>query len=1036
MVDIASFPVASVIRTAAKVVNGDDPSLQDAFFLVSGIGALGQLKPDSDLKQDEYVDTAPDSNDGAAPAANDGLTPTGAINPVATPPDVLPIINGNKDKSLLEIGPETGSQPVTPDQAREYAVKKLTPSLGEQLAADTDLAILDARVMSEHTEIIDGEKRDILVVRQEVVDARYIEYGNLLDVAATLRTGEIPTVDEIILAMVDVLDAVTLEMIRPQLLRWKVESHKGIKDVNVTLRDIRSNHKETIPESTYSDAHEWKIEKPGTDVNLDIRQHISVQDECRSNIQAYQITFEHHEARFGGAVGISESGRVTETDTEATIFEETVETRRVSEGVTATADVERSGRYTLYGPVQIKNEERSGGRIYTTDRDVSFAVKDGILSREELESLNACLVADRSNPTTVAMYREPGKSEYLPPDSQDTRYPVVANHTMAVQPVALGNDTQANTFQVLENLTAQVKTGQTLTMENGFEAGQAIGAIHDNHLAMSGVIDSSRDDSMRRSHVDSSTEEKSKVTGVRDVERPWLPDQRVESLVNTKSEHKLQTDIQATQVNYTETIHQFGPLSEGAAKEIVATKESLAVIVVNEADSTVTTESRSDRTTSTVFGKDVGGFLGKTEEKGQTYQYITGTPTQRVYEVRDEKVIAAIADGKLSQTEINEIGARLVSEESGETLRQSQLIDQGGNIEFKEGWTQYLPMGSVVSAGMKSSYGIELSGSDYFWAAVDSVGTVATFGAGAAASAALRTAGRGIAKGVMKGNLETMGKAIVKGGQKGAEVMGHEMAQRGKEFLQISRAGEKNVENIAKEEFRKTGKVIAREAEQAGKSVILKTREQVLDAAEFVGTLWNKTVSTMLGKKSVGSRSGRVAVKKGAGEVSVSTITGSMPNTQYTINGYHYTTDGYGRTKSVKGKLDLIPGQRDIKNQMKAGKMGQPGDDGGHLIGVQFNGPKDTINVVPQNANLNRGEWKSMEMDWKRHVQDGKTINVDIRPRYTGDSVRPSTFVVRYEVDGKMYRKTFINEIPRDTITTLAAVKGSQEGLKQAVQES
>jgi len=1037
MVDIASFPVASVVRSAAKVMDGDDPGLQDAFFLVSGIGVLGKLQPKTDLNQDDYVNTAPGSNNGAMLAVNDELlTQAEAVNPVVAAPDMLPSINDNKDTSSIETGPEAAFQPVTPNQVREYAIKKLAPPLEVQLASNLDMVTLNARVMAEHTEIIDGEKRDMLVVRQEVVDSRYIEYGNLLDVAAKLRTGEIPTVDEIILAMVDVLDAVTLEMLRPQLLRWKVESHKGIKDVNVTLSDIRSNHRELTPESTSIDAHEWKVEKPGTDVNLNIRHNISVQDENRSNIRAYQITFDHHEARFGDAFGSSESGRVTESETASAIFEETVETRMVSEGVTATADVERSGQYAVNRPVKTQFEENRANRIYITDRDVSYAVKDGLLTREELESLNAQLISEQFHPTTVATYQAPGNSEHLQSNFPGGVYSVAESQVTNHDSVALKNNSQSNTLRVLENFAEQVTTEQPLTLENGFEVGQAIGDIHNRHALDAGWAGSSREDSMVRSHVDTTTEETSRVTGVREVEKSWSPDQREESLVNTKFTHTEQTDIQATQVAYTETVHQTGPLSAGAAKETVVKKESRAVVMVTETESAATIENHRDITTTTVFGKDVGGILGRKEKQGQTVQHNTATPKLNVYEIRDQDVINAIADGKLSQSELDRLGARLVFEEIGDTLRQSQIIDSGGHTVFKEGWIEYLPMGSTASAGMKSSYGIELSGSDYFWAVVDSVGTIATFGAGAAVSAGLRTAGKGIAKGAMRGNLKTVGNAIVKGGRKGAEVFGYEMAQRSKEFSQVARTGEKIVGNIAKGEFQKAGRVVAREAGQAGERVVLKARDQVIDTIESVDTIRKKTADLVLGKNSVGSRSGEILIRKNAGKINVSKITGLEPNTQSTIGGYHFATDGYGRLKRANGKLDLTTGQRNIENQVRAGRMGQPGDDGGHLFAAQFNGPKDAINLVPQNANLNRGEWKSMEMDWKRHIQDGKSVNVDIRPRYTGDSVRPSTFVVRYDVDGKMHRKTFINEIPRDTITTIAASKGTQAVLKQAVQES
>jgi hypothetical protein len=919
---------------------------------------------------------------------------------------------------------------------REYAIRRLNPELQEQISGDLDLVTLNSKVISENAETINGEKQKTILVRQEVVDARYFDYGNLLDVTTKLRTGEIPAVDEILLALVDILDAVTLKIVRPFLLAWKLESHKGVKDVDVIFSEVHSNCQSTEPESTLSDAHKWRVEKEGSDVDLEVRQDVSIQDKHQTMIHAYQITFEHHAPNFREGLKVQESDRILQTETEGLIIEDTVETRRVSESLTTTANIENGGTYNLYEPVQNQLSENRTQRIYMTNKDTNQAVKDGLLTQDELNELNAQPVSSLAQPTKVAEYEEAGKYEHIPAaDSSPDDHSVISRQTEFSQTGSLEHNEKTDIFGVMQQISDHAKSEQTMTIDSGFEAGQAIGTIHDRSIPTAGE-DSSlvNKDSMLRSHAETSPEEMSQLSSVTNFEKPWGPDQRVETIVETKLTHALETDIQATQVSYTEVVHSTGLFREEVEDKVIK-KERRAIIVVNETDSTLTNETQKEITTSTIFGKDVGGFLGKSEKKGPTIENLTSTPTQHVYEVKDQNIVDAIADGRLSQIELDRLGALLVSDKKGETMKQSRVADSGGNAQFKEGWADYLPLGSVVSAGVKSSYGIELSGSDYFWAAVDGLGTVATLGAGAALSTALRTTGKGIAKGMTKGSVKTVGKAFVKGGKKGAEVMGREMAQRGKEFLQVARTGEKVFANLAKGEFQKACKIVVSEAKQSGERVFLKTRDQIKDAFKSAKTLPKKTTEIALGKKSVGSRSGKVVLKKGAGKESFSTITGLAPNAHTSIGGYHYATDGYGRVKSVKGKLAHLPGERDVKNQVKAGRMGQPGDDGGHLIGAQFNGPKDAINVVPQNANLNRGEWKSMEMDWKRNLQEGKPVNIDIRPKYTGDSVRPSSFVVRYEVDGKTYRKVFINEVPRDTITTLTAVKGSQEGLKQVIQE-
>lgn len=86
--------------------------------------------------------------------------------------------------------------------------------------------------------------------------------------------------------------------------------------------------------------------------------------------------------------------------------------------------------------------------------------------------------------------------------------------------------------------------------------------------------------------------------------------------------------------------------------------------------------------------------------------------------------------------------------------------------------------------------------------------------------------------------------------------------------------------------------------------------------------------------------------------------------------------------------------------QKEIGKLGEDGDEGGHLIGARFNGPSDAFNLVPQNANLNRGEWKAMENEWARAVDAKKKVQVEIKPLYYDDTKRPEYFSVTYTIDG------------------------------------
>lgn len=138
------------------------------------------------------------------------------------------------------------------------------------------------------------------------------------------------------------------------------------------------------------------------------------------------------------------------------------------------------------------------------------------------------------------------------------------------------------------------------------------------------------------------------------------------------------------------------------------------------------------------------------------------------------------------------------------------------------------------------------------------------------------------------------------------------------------------------------------------------------------------------------------------------------PNVVYERNGYEYKTDELGRTKLVTGDLDLTEGNR-TPLQTEVGHMGVEGDEGGHLIGTRFNGPTDAFNLVPQDANLNRGEWKAMENSWADGLSNGQDVKVMVEPVYGDDSIRPESFEVLSQVNGELTYTSFLNQPSSET---------------------
>ena len=144
-----------------------------------------------------------------------------------------------------------------------------------------------------------------------------------------------------------------------------------------------------------------------------------------------------------------------------------------------------------------------------------------------------------------------------------------------------------------------------------------------------------------------------------------------------------------------------------------------------------------------------------------------------------------------------------------------------------------------------------------------------------------------------------------------------------------------------------------------------------------------------------------------------------LPNAQYVSEeGYKYTTDSLGRITSAQAdELALGMAERNLYSQRTVGGIDRlADDDGGHLIASMFNGSGDIDNLVAMHKEVNRngGEWYSMEQEWKKAIENGKSVtDVKLEPVYSGNSLRPDSFIVKYRIEGELPTKTIINNIPK-----------------------
>ena len=138
-----------------------------------------------------------------------------------------------------------------------------------------------------------------------------------------------------------------------------------------------------------------------------------------------------------------------------------------------------------------------------------------------------------------------------------------------------------------------------------------------------------------------------------------------------------------------------------------------------------------------------------------------------------------------------------------------------------------------------------------------------------------------------------------------------------------------------------------------------------------------------------------------------------IPNSEYEINGYRYKTNENGSIISAEGILHMKDREGRLQIRDSIADIGKgderAGDDRGHLIGDQFDGSNGLENMIPQDAAVNRNDFKNFENELAREVKDGKVFEYKVEPVYENGSRRPTAIVVTYSIEGEENFRIFPN---------------------------
>ena len=146
---------------------------------------------------------------------------------------------------------------------------------------------------------------------------------------------------------------------------------------------------------------------------------------------------------------------------------------------------------------------------------------------------------------------------------------------------------------------------------------------------------------------------------------------------------------------------------------------------------------------------------------------------------------------------------------------------------------------------------------------------------------------------------------------------------------------------------------------------------------------------------------------------------------EYKRNGYEYTTDHLGRLFTAEGDLHLKEndGRLQIKDNIHDIGKGyeKSTDDRGHAIADRFDGANDLENLVPQDAGLNRNEFKNFESKLAQELEAEKQVYLKLEMHYPGDSFRPDTITAETTIDGRQEVKSIFRTINTNRSTTLSS---------------
>lgn len=859
------------------------------------------------------------------------------------------------DKTTETMPPlDLSATPTPGDIHVEKILQNLAPDIKTQLESSRDLIILDTKVDTISVEY-DAEGKPFLryAFSQEVCDGSIVAQDHYATLLQRLGAGEEITWDHLLLAGLSLLRALTPEAFQHIIHEWMLSS--SAKATCTCVVDIyKDTYSHTLaPEPETLTAHtEIACQYPGKQLRIDSRQVETKEVHVATEVSVHTAHIHNGDVRFGD--------RLIEGETRTeSIAEQTI---RAQESHIAYHEVS-AGEHRVRGPEQHATIAYEQSMSFKAEHDLRALAQQGPLSAAQIKEDHSIRLE---------------RFDEQPVDQQRWETPVAFSQAAPELLVAMQKELQQGNFPQEKIYDSVEVLGTSINYE---------------------------EDPQHKTY--------SKTTPlISDIEVSSASDDSMETRKHITLEQTQEEDIQVVTTTFRQYETYDGPSGH---KEISREPDKVESYIRHSiAERDVRKEQIVTFEPKKVWGMDWSFVLGGSRVPGDIETHITETHEVNEYVVSDKDIAPAIADGQLTKAELEALGAQSVRHASAPLKESYHREKDPEGRTFEEGVISYLPFGSLCTAGIKSSMGYDLSASDYMWAAADVVLCLAT---GGTAAVALK-GGQAVAKAATKGGTKL---AVREAGKLGVDVTRAAAQDVGKELIspvtmvqdcitipkQAMHLMEKRAFLPALKEGTPSVEDLLKTADKAKAQLTTYSQEAVDAVKDFYYKLDNYEFSlknfpsSILKDMTVENEIWQKLVHKYG-----------LANKTETIRDITYKTDQYGRPIEAHAeKLVLQEAPRDVAAQQAVGKLGKSADEGGHLIGNRFGGEASPMNLVPQNMNLNRGEWKAMENSWERALRAGKEVtDVTVRPVYPGSSIRPYKIEISYTIDGIEYKQAFYNK--------------------------